>query len=315
LEAQLVQRKNINVEEWDQLVSDSPQGNLFLKSWYIDALLTDWQAIMVHDGCELQGVMPLSISRKYFLKYALQPMLTRYWGVSLKNKQFGSSYDLYSWQKKVVEAIAGAIPSGLFSFLYYFHPAFNYPLPFHWKGCRLESRYTYRIPLHRPMEALEKDAAKAVRKKSARALSEYKIETSDDFEAHLKLIGLNGHSDLILPETYFPAFRRIYQCCIERQRCFILSASDENGELMASALFLHDERNVYFFSGIIDPKYRQTAVMPAIVMKAIEITHQSHENFDFMGSMVESIESFFRSFGAVPQPYLTVSKQKFAILR
>src|SRR5690606_37687907 len=110
------------------------------------------------------------------------------------------------------------------------------------------------------------------------------------------------------PASYFQDYRNLQNACAARGQCFMLSAFNEQGKGIASSLFLQDSHTTYFLSGIVSPVYRQSAAMPLLVAEAIKKAAETTQNFDFLGSMMESIESFFRSFGPKPVPYITVKK-------
>jgi hypothetical protein len=48
---------------------------------------------------------------------------------------------------------------------------------------------------------------------------------------------------------------------------------------------------------------------------AIKIASENTKRFDFEGSMIENVERFFRSFGAVPIPYYNIKKTNSLLLR
>jgi hypothetical protein len=48
--------------------------------------------------------------------------------------------------------------------------------------------------------------------------------------------------------------------------------------------------------------------MDLVLFESIKFAMQSKRAFDFEGSMIESIEKYFRTFGAIQKPYHSVSK-------
>ena len=53
MKAQLLQRNEIDLKAWDALVADSPQGSVFVYSWYLDVITPNWQAIIIYEGNEM----------------------------------------------------------------------------------------------------------------------------------------------------------------------------------------------------------------------------------------------------------------------
>ncbi|MGZ5242860.1 MAG: GNAT family N-acetyltransferase [Bacteroidia bacterium] len=311
MHVELLQHHEIDLAAWDELVVNSPQGSIFMQSWYINAMLGQWQGIVVYDkNRNLQAVMPLYIKTKYFLEYSLQPILAKYWGICLLKNTFPNYYEEYSWKKKVVEAIVEAIPQKLSKFHHNFHPNFDYILPFYWKKYELLTKFTYILPLKNTSEKIEDNFSKSVLKKLKKAgKNELEIKPENDVDLLLKLFEENERSNkLILPKSHYQDYINIQKACAEHNQCFMLSAFNEKNEGIASSLFLQDSHTTYFLSGIVSPAYRQSAAMPLLVTEALKKAAETTQNFDFLGSMMESIESFFRSFGPKPVPYMAARK-------
>jgi len=312
MKATLLQHTEIDFIEWDKLVSHSPQGSIFVYSWYINALLDDWSGIVVEDkNGKLLAVMPLNIRKKYgILEHSLQPLLAKYWGVCFAAQTFPNYYEEYSWKKKIIEAILPLIPEKLLKFHHNFHPAFDYILPFHWKKYKIQTRFTYILPLENASEKVKDNFSKSVVKKTNKAKkNEIMLKPEENLDLLFRLFAENEKTGKnILPTAYYSVYQNLHQACNEHNQCFMLSAFNENNEGIASSLFLQDSHTTYFLSGIVSPAYRQSAAMPLLVTEALKIAAQSTESFDFLGSMTESIESFFRSFGPKPVPYYAVEK-------
>ena len=50
-----------------------------------------------------------------------------------------------------------------------------------------------------------------------------------------------------------------------------------------------------------------------IIWEGIKFASTASKTFDFEGSMIEGIESFFRQFGATPTVYYQIRKQNIAL--
>lgn len=315
MKAEFVPHHSIDRTGWDSLVSSSPQGSIFAESWYIDAILPEWHAILVYDGESLQAVMPLYISRRHFMKYSLQPILAKYWGLIFADRSFKNTYEEYSWKKKVTDAAAAAIPADLMRIVAYFHPVFDYGLPFRNNGFSLETRYTYRLNLDKETP-LRKDFAEAVMKKVNKAVKAgYEVRNESSVETLMSLIEKNAKSGKsVLAPSYYQVFRSMAAKAYTRSQAFTKTVLDQEGNRIASSILLRDSRCTYFLSGLVDPAFRQTGAVPLMVTEILAETQNHAAGFDFLGSMTESIETFNRSFGARPVPYLAVSKNKFSFL-
>ena len=62
--------------------------------------------------------------------------------------------------------------------------------------------------------------------------------------------------------------------------------------------------------GGINPKYKDLGGMDIVQFESIKFALESGRKFDFEGSMIESIEKYFRSFGAIQKPYFQITKSR-----
>ena len=142
IDVQITSRSGLDADRWDAFVAASPQGANYARSWYLDVVWPGWQGIHVFYKNELCAVMPLRVSQKYGIRYCYQPALSQYGGIFFK-KMEGKTEAVLALKKRLVQAVVPSIPAGLRRFSVNFAPEFDYPLPFHWAGYELRTRYTY----------------------------------------------------------------------------------------------------------------------------------------------------------------------------
>ena len=66
--------KSIDKEKWDQVISAANNGLIYAKSWYLDIVSPNWEALVSDD---YNFVFPIPIKRKYKLPYIVQPPLAQ----------------------------------------------------------------------------------------------------------------------------------------------------------------------------------------------------------------------------------------------
>ena len=72
---------------------------------------------------------------------------------------------------------------------------------------------------------------------------------------------------------------------------------------------------VYYLMGGIHPDFKDMGGMDIVQFESIKFALESGRAFDFEGSMIESIEKYFRSFGAIQTPYFSISKTNSKLLK
>jgi hypothetical protein len=96
--------------------------------------------------------------------------------------------------------------------------------------------------------------------------------------------------------------QRIEAACRERAQSRILIAEDAQGRAHAGCYLVWDSESAYYLLGGGDPELRNSGAMSLVMWEAIRFSAEVSDSFDFEGSMIESIERFFRAFGALQTP-------------
>jgi len=87
------------------------------------------------------------------------------------------------------------------------------------------------------------------------------------------------------------------------------------GKTVAANFLVEDSETVYYLMGGIDPEFADIGAMDLVQYESIKYALSKGKNFDFEGSMVESIEKYFRSFGATQKAYFEVTKTESKLLK
>ncbi len=314
MEARYLERKDIDIAAWDALVGASPQGSIFCLSWYIDAVADyDWSGVVVYEGEVLQAVFPMMVREKYALKYALQPVLAKYWGACFTNLPFKNTYEEFSWKRSVLDLVLKAIPV-LRLIKYNLHPAMDYALPFQNHGFTLKTRYSFFLPIDLPFENIENGFARQLRRNLQKAVQNgFEIHPDQNFEQVFPIFKNNENAGRQMGDNkFFPAFKRVCEAGILHDSFFGLSAKNNNDETIAYCAFLKDSHITYALLNVVEPAHRESGAASLVMKEGIRLAQASTTRFDFTGGALnEQFERFFRSFGARPLPYLCIEKAKF----
>ena len=92
----------------------------------------------------------------------------------------------------------------------------------------------------------------------------------------------------------------------------MLAAYDSDNRIHSMALFVYDETICYYLLAGNQPELNaKSCANSLIVWEGIKLAAKMSNVFDFEGSMTQSIERFFRKFGATPTTYYAIRKQSF----
>ncbi len=313
MKAKLLHNSNINKAEWNNLVARSPQGSIFVETGYLDVILPGkWSGIVVYDGDELVAIMPYLIKRKWGISYALQPIMAKYWGIIIQNKEYQNAYKSLSFKKKVINAVIEAIPNNLSYVNYNFHPEFDYPLPFYWKSYRLTTSYTYILDAYDLEEQELFNTYSPELKNSIRTAQKKEIKIIEDSSAQA-LIGVLDQNKkdgkTIYESSQYQTLEEVLQYGLKNKNGFSLTAMDNKGNTVASSIYMKDSHSIYALIHTMPRSASKTDALSLLVHHAILKASKQGLKFDFLGSMIEPVEAFNRRFGALPVPYLNISKK------
>ena len=181
-------------------------------------------------------------------------------------------------------------------------------LPFFWRGFSQSTRYTYRLNDLSNMDNLWNNFSGNVRKEIRKSKNRFNIVIREDkplselyalctktFERQKKKVSYN-----------FSILENIDRACKERQCSKVFIAEDPKGRQHAGLYMIWDKKNAYYLTGGGDPDYRNSGATSLCFYHAISFASKVTTSFDFEGSMIESIERFFRGFGAIQTPYFAI---------
>ena len=78
-----VSYSDIDKIKWDRCIQESSNGIVFAYSWYLDAVIDNWDALVFND---YQAVFPITKKTKWGLNYLFNPIFALQLGVFSKNK-------------------------------------------------------------------------------------------------------------------------------------------------------------------------------------------------------------------------------------
>jgi|GEM_PF-2828895 hypothetical protein len=315
MESKHLTGNEINRDEWAEMMRHSSLGGFFTSPDYMDIIAPGWSAVEVREGNKLVGVLPLNIRSKFGIAYSLQPPFAQYWGIIHRDPTPSNAYKSLSWKRKVVLAAIEGIPKKIRYFAHTFSPEFDYATPLHWKGFTLETRYTYRILTEKDIEgqwgALDGSKRNEILQSSS---SGVEITVSEQSGPLLDLMADNlTEGKAVLGSASMATFSRLCDHLIGSGKGKIFLATHDH-VVVAGGLFVDDGLHRTYLAGVQKNGSKKLGAMNLLLWEAIKQHCGPGRIFDFEGSMMEPIEAFFRGFGAQPNPYLFVRKNRLPIL-
>lgn len=297
---------------WDEFVDKSPQGSIFVKSFWLDAVGLKYSIIACFDkGDKLMGGMPITENKKGHLT---MPKLTQTLGIVFSDFSEMKYVKKISKEKDIIMSFVDNIPK-FKNFSFGFHYNFENWMPFMWKGYKQQTRYTYVIEDIQNIEKVRKEFADNTKSVITKSIAQ-NLRVIDDMalaDMYNMLKKTFDRQNMPVPFEFnwFVDFDNIIKNNNSRRMFFTVDAENN---LHAALYLVYDKNSAYYLLGGADPELRSSGAMYLNIFEAIKYSASFTNKFDFEGSVVPQIESMFRSFGATQKQYFTISKNNSIIL-
>ena len=291
---------------WDALVEISPQGSLFCKSWWLEALGGEIRILGYYESGRLIAGIPLYFERRMGVKVCRMPQLTQTWGVVIEPLP-GKRVNAAAHEMKILGTFARRLAEER-AFIQSFHPSNQNWLPFYWNGFTQTTRFTYVIDdlqdLGRVWDGLEQNSRTKIRKAQRLGLGVKKCGPEAVFNASLQSFERQNKHHPYTREQ----LERLFDSARENDAGECFAAVDPEGGVHDAVLLVWDSKRTYFLAGGGDSNLRNSGGGSLLVWHCLQFAASRSRIFDFEGSMLEPVESFFRSFGATQVAYNRIMK-------
>lgn len=294
---------------------DHSTHSLLQSEWWLDAVAPgQWHKAEVRTGGDVRAWMPYVLRKRGpGLRIIAMPPLTQALGPWLAPSDAGHARQL-ALEKDLMFSLIEQLPP-FDHFEQSWHHSITNWLPFLWKGFSQTTRYTYIIEHpdepDRIWSDLQPNIRKDIRKaeKSVAVRSDLGVDVLWDLnEKTFRRQGSNVpySRDLVL---------RLDNACEKHDARRMFFAEDAQGRVHAALYVVWDNRAARGLISGADPELRHSGAGSLVMWEAIKFAAGVAATFDFGGSVMESVERYFRAFGAVQKPYFHIFKTNSRLLK
>jgi hypothetical protein len=281
--------------------------NLFQERWWLDAVAPgEWDEVVVKRGTEVAARLPFLRRRQFGRTWLVQPKLTPYLGPWLRPTSAKLPNRLAETKQLMTELIDALPPFDVFRQC--FAPEVAYWLPFCWRGFQQTTRYTYRLADLTDLDSIWAGFRHNIRIESRKAQPPLTICDDLGLDCFRRVWALTFERQGSRLPVSKQLIDRLDDACGKQGCRKMFFAQDSNGKVHATAYLVWNKKCAYYLMGGGDPDLRNSGAGSLVVWEAIKFAATVSEQFDFEGSMIESIERFFRAFGGTPIPYFSIQK-------
>ena len=283
-----LKNKEIDKSKWDEVVAKAPNGFLYARSFFLDALC-DWDALVSENYAY---IMPLPFKSKLGISYIYTPYFIGQLGIISKDEI----------SPAIVSRFLQAIPSSF----RYIDLQLNEANPVNDnEKTNLQLRVNYVLPLQLPYHLLEKNFSKDA-KKNLRRADEHALIVENNIEPAIVIQYFKqayGKLNTGISEADYVNFQQACNAAIQRGLGFTMGIKDKNGELVAVAFFGKDEKRIYYMMGAPSASGRNSNAQHALINEIIKKFAGTSLSLDFEGSDIPSVATFYKKFNPVKNQY------------
>ncbi|HEY6975676.1 MAG TPA: hypothetical protein VH396_05280 [Chitinophagaceae bacterium] len=283
-EIEIIPSYKINKLKWDECICHSSNAIIYASSVYLDHMTDNWNGIVVND---YECVMPVPWRKKFGIRYCYDvPFI----------QQLG-------WFAKNIFPDASLLLKTLFRFCKYGYYPFNYDNKVTGEpssACASNFVLSLNIPYAEIIKGYKQTLGYSLKKTSRHNLSYAEGNYKEAIDLYKKLY---HHKFLHVREMDFNNFRNLCVFLFERNKIIARRVCNEEHEMLAEVVLINFENRLFNIINNISPEGRKTEANYFLFDNIFKEFAGSSFLFDFEGSDIPGIKSFYEKFGSVNQPY------------
>ncbi len=295
--------------QWDTFVDQSPQGDVFCYSWWLEAITkSNFRILVILENDKIMAGMPLAFDARNRVNI---PPVTRTLGVLYKNQEYQSVRKKASTERKWLSELLKYMPLDDFVQMC-MHHNFTDWLPFRWKGFSQTTRYTYILNYaKKTSDDLWNSLAlrnRSIIKRTTR--NGIRIETIDDFDLVYRYESLSYERQGLKFGIPYNDLKLLDDAIKVRGNRIIFKAIDDSNQVHAALYIVFNQKSAYALLSGSDTSLRKQGGHTLVMWEAVRYFSDKVEYFNFGGSDIEQIEGHLRGFGGLLTPYFHIYNEK-----
>lgn len=296
---QYLKHREIDKERWDQSIDNSTNRNIYARSWFLDIVSPNWEAIVTEDYSYL---MPVPVKKFFGLSYIVQPPLTKQLGIFGLNEIPG-------------EIINEIIKELIKRYRYIRINLNSSSIISSTDNIMIKYLNNHYLNLNNTYELIRKKYKRRTYLNLNRAIKNGVFcKENIEFKDFRKFAF--DHSNYFNKKNkkkYFSMLDSIVAHLMVENKVKIFGVYNTSNKLIASNLFFIEHDQVYNIINVSNKEGIATQSMYLLTDYAVQQFTGKYKILDFTGSNIKGIAYFLESFGAEPikYQYIEVKDIKF----
>lgn len=300
---QYVDHHQIDPTKWDSAILRSPHPLAYGLFEYLNAVCeSQWDALIYND---YEAIFPLPFKKKFGIKYLVQPVFCQQLGA------FGSNVNVSTHH------FLSAIPTRFLRVRLQLNPYFDQtnevesiqtkPAGIIASSRKLTTKTNMTIQLSQPLD-YNKDCKKNLHRLAELPI-EYKINAISIREAIDTYRKAWGKQNPEIEDEHYQLFAN---ACTDKLSFTVTAHHQKEGDLLGAAIFLitpeNTKRSLHYVCAGPTEAGKSIGVMHGIIDFILNRYKGENMLFDFEGSSIASVASFYKKFGANEEPFFCFNR-------
>lgn len=282
---QIIASHHVNPAKWNLCIEQADAPLIYAKTFYLDHLVDQWHGVVIGD---YEYVMPIPWRKKYCIRYSYQVPFVQQLGI------FG----------KTPARVENQCLTALQRFCKYGDYAFHFLTPGKnniFKNGIVKNNFILELSNY---TEVEKNYSPDLRQNLKKASNYNLIYKTVSYEKAIDMFyALYHHKTPHVHEATFLRFKNLCAFLNKQENVLCREATDSNNETVAMALLLRDGNRLYNMMNSTPEKGRKMSANHFLMDRLMKEFSGKNLVFDFEGSDIPGIKSFYENFGATLQPY------------
>ena len=284
----------IDKQRWDECIAQSPDGNIYSWSWYLDVVHPGWEALAEDD---YEAVMPLTGNKKFGVNYLFQPFFTQRFGVfgkkEVSEEKFEQFLEAIPEKFKFAEFRIGGTLKGFNAIngLKGFKAAAAH------RNIELELNQDYSVLFANYNSNTKRNLTKAQKQG---------LQTIENVDPSI-IIDLfrknRGKEIKHWGDKEYARLLNLIDMAKKHDACQVLAAQNTDNQIVAGAIFMISHNKIVFLFSGSDESNKENHGLTFLLDDVIKRFCDSDTILDFEGSDNDGLARFYKGFGGEEKYY------------
>ncbi len=285
-----LKHNDIDKNKWDNCIDNSINSLVYAKSFYLDVVSPNWEAVVYKD---YDAVMPITYKSKFSIKYVMQPLFAQQLGIFFTGEI----------SQKITDEFLKYVKYG---FLYsaYNLNYLNKPSPF----INSKERTNLILILNNDYDYLKNKFSDNTKRNINKAVkNNVVIESTLNIDLFLNFLEKYGFDDYT---NNMALLKKLLHTLLKKNLLDVVCAKKDN-QVVSMAVFVNYNSRIINLAPVSSEKGKESSAMFLLLAEQIKKYSASSTILDFEGSNVPGVKRFYKGFGAEEQNYFHIYKKIF----